>query len=159
MQLLTGTLFVCAALKCSSRHFLPLSIYSQTTPSIKVKLLSKVELKTGNPFDCAELKFCSQDSKMLQKLTSCINLFPEHYFYTKLNFCQKWSGRQEPPLCMRDSNFAHKAQKCFSVYVLPLKMYSHFFYEKIKFWCKCSCRQEPTFMYGMLFWHADLLLV
>ena len=59
------TLFVCAALKCSSRHFLPLSIYSQTTPSIKVNFLSKVELQTGTPFECAEFNIFSHCSKML----------------------------------------------------------------------------------------------
>ena len=40
---------------------------------------------------------------------SFINLFPEHSFYEKVNFCQKLSCRQELPLSVQNSNFTHKA--------------------------------------------------
>ena len=55
---------------------------------------------------------------------SQINAFNQIITLT-LQHDQKWSCRREPPLSMRNSNFAHKAQKCFSGYVLPLKIYSH----------------------------------
>jgi hypothetical protein len=62
-----------------------------------------VELQTGTPFECAEFQFCSQGSKMLlQTLPSVINLFPEHSFYEKINFRQKWSCKQEPPLSVQN---------------------------------------------------------
>ena len=129
----------------------------------KVNICQKLSYRQEPPFECAELKLRSQDSKMIQKLNSLINLFPEHSFYEKLIFsssivdecriqvlltsllnaspeisfiyqftprtllrweCKFLSKMELPPLRMRDSNFAHKALKCFSVYVLPLSIYS-----------------------------------
>jgi hypothetical protein len=38
-------------------------------------------------------------------------------------FGRKWSCRQEPPLCVRNSNCARKALKCSSGHSLPLSIY------------------------------------
>ena len=89
------------------------------------QFFSIVGLQTGTPFVCAEIKFCLQGSKMLLwTLPSFISLFPDHSFYEKVYFCQKWSCRQELPQSVRNSNFALNALKCFSRHFFLLSIYS-----------------------------------
>ena len=95
---------------------------------------------------------------MPQKLTYFINLFPEHSFYEILNFCQKGSCRQEPPLSMQNSNFALRTLKCFAGYVLPLSIYSQVTSSLWKSnFCIMELQTGTPFLCRILFWHAALL--
>ena len=93
-----------------------------------------------------------------------INLLPEKSFHEKVNFCQKWSCRQQPSLNMRNSNFAYKALRCLSGYVLLLSIYSQITSSMRKSnVCKIVVADRTPFLYGKLvdmqlfFWHAALL--
>ena len=68
-----------------------------------------------NPLVVFGIESFAQGSKLvLQTFSSCISLFPGGSFYEKVNFCQKWSFRQEAPLRqVQNSIFVHRALKCF----------------------------------------------
>ena len=126
------------------------------------QILSKVELQTGTPFVCAETKFCSQGSKMLLRtLPSFISLFPDHSFYVKVYFCQKWSCRQELPQSVRNSNFALKALKCFSGHFFVISIYSQTSPSMRKqIFVKSGVADgNLLFLCGIWFWHAALYTI
>jgi hypothetical protein len=95
--------FAHKALKCSSDitflyQFIPRPLLLRESI-----FLSKVELQTGTPSECAEFKCCSQGSKMLLRtFLSFSHLFPDLSFYEKVDLCQKWSCRREPPFFVRN---------------------------------------------------------
>ena len=77
---------------------------------MRKSIFVKSGVADGNPIWVWSFQI-SQGSKMLLwTFPSVVNLFQDHSFYKKVNFCQKWSCRQDLPLGVRDSNFADRDQ-------------------------------------------------
>ena len=104
---------------------------------MKSSSLSKLEYQKGTLFVCVEVKLCSQGSKMLLQPPSFINLFTDQSFYQKVNFCQKWSCRQE-------LKFGSQGSKMLQILTNFINLFlEHPFYDQFNFYQKWSCSREP----------------
>ena len=101
LQLQTGVSFICAesqfcsqGAKCSSIHFLLLSIYSQNTHSMRKSIFVKSGVTDKNPLCECGIQNSPLDISFFHHFVSR----PLNSYYVKIKFLCCWSCRQGPPL-------------------------------------------------------------